>query len=301
MTVRKSVFGSKEERKFYQKLQKTWSAKCNVYHNIPFLNVIDGKSKFIDRDYTVFELSDKEYDYLKKTSIDYVICDKDDHPQLGIEFDGMYQGINLGSKYKQSEKKSNNKRRKDKLELKLKVAHGSNFPLFVLSSDYFKGLSESIYLTIVDGIIGEVLSSKNTTRRVEQGFVPEHCGFSKEEFEEMTDSAQREIIQGWFDNISIESDFEINPIFRKVSEYQKQLNFCGVSYTYLNDPELDSESLDWVDCRVDSHAYGSAHARVCLPKFDSPGMYFGVHILHELAQLIALSELRKRMTDIRKK
>jgi len=54
MRVRKIVFESKEDRKYYKKLIKTWSDHLNIYPNLPFLNVFTVKETLIDS--TSFEL-----------------------------------------------------------------------------------------------------------------------------------------------------------------------------------------------------------------------------------------------------
>lgn len=96
MGVRETVFGSKEEKRYYTKLQKTWGNKLNIYHNIPFLNVIRAKDELIGENYSKFKISEEEYDQLKKTSIDFVVCDKKDKPIACIDFDGLQQGFNVG-------------------------------------------------------------------------------------------------------------------------------------------------------------------------------------------------------------
>ncbi|WPJ96555.1 DUF2726 domain-containing protein [Coraliomargarita algicola] len=295
MSVKKSVFGSKEERKFFQKLEKTWGDSYHIYHNLPFLNLINGRGEFLGPDYTTFKLTDEQYEHLKKTSVDYVICNKADEPILAIEFDGLYQGVNLGANYQVGSGKKNNELRKSKLELKLRVAHGCGFPFIVLGSKYFKGLSGSIYLTIVDAIIGDVISQKKTQGRVAEGFNPVECGFSVDEFDTLSEHEKREIIQAWFDNISIESDFETNPIVRKVGQLMRETKSGGFSYYYGNDPSINKEIVDCVKCTVENHLYGSATAEVSLPRFSSPGLYFSTHLAHEIAQLIALSEIQERM------
>lgn len=66
MGVRETVFGSKEENKYYTKLQKTWGEKLNIYHNVPFLNVFTAKDELVDENHHKFKISEDEYDKLKK-------------------------------------------------------------------------------------------------------------------------------------------------------------------------------------------------------------------------------------------
>jgi hypothetical protein len=91
MKVKSSIFGSISERDNYSKLLKQWGDKYRVYHNIPFLMVFELEASEIQNKST--------YEYLKKTSIDYVICNDADKALVGIEFDGLQQGISIGGEY----------------------------------------------------------------------------------------------------------------------------------------------------------------------------------------------------------
>lgn len=295
MGVRETVFGSKEEKKYYTKLQRTWGNKLNIYHNLPFLNVFTAKDELIDENCNTFKMSEEEYDQLKKTSIDFVICDKRDKPIACIEFDGLQQGFNVGTNYITSGKQKERKSRKIFFELKLKVAHGSLFPYFILGSEQFKGLSDSVYLTIADAIIGEVLSTQTCQKNISSGFNPTDCGYSDEEFENFSEEDKREIIENWFVNIEIESDYQHNPIFQKVAELTRETKSNGYSILFLNEDDRDSEIWTWVECKVENVKYGNASAKVYLPNFKAPSCYFIVHIAIEIAQLLALEKIKKKM------
>ena len=88
MGVRKTVFGSRMERGCFQKLNETWGKHYRVYPNLPFLLVIAPKTDMVDNSFEPFKLSEEEYEKLKKTSIDFTVCDKKDKPLVCIEFDG---------------------------------------------------------------------------------------------------------------------------------------------------------------------------------------------------------------------
>ena len=295
MGVRETVFGSKEEKKYYTKLQRTWGNKLNIYHNIPFLNVFTAKDELIGENYNNFKLSEEEYDQLKKTSIDFVICDIKDKPIACIEFDGLQQGFNVGTTYIVSGKQKERKSRKIFFELKLRVAHGSLFPYFILGSEQFKGLSDSVYLTIADALIGEVLSTQACKKNTSSGFNPADCGYSDEEFENFSEEHKREIIENWFVNIELESDYQHNPIFQKVAELTRETKSSGYSILFLNEDDRDSEIWTWVECEVKNVKYGNASAKVYLPNFKAPSCYFIVHIAIEIAQLLALEKIKKKM------
>ncbi|NOZ86216.1 MAG: DUF2726 domain-containing protein [Deltaproteobacteria bacterium] len=294
MGVRKTVFGSNEEKKYYRKLQKTWGQKLNIYHNIPFLNVFTARDELIDENGRIFKITEEEYDKLKKTSIDFVICDKKDKPIACVEFDGLLQGFNVGTNYIISEEKVDRKGRRDFLELKLRVAHGSSFPYFILGSEQFKGLSGSVYLTIADALIGEVLSTQELIRAINLGFNPTDCGYSEEEFDQLDHFQKRTIIEDWFLNVEIEADYKNNPVFQEVAKLMTETKSSGFSIIFLNENERDSEIWTWVECKVRNHIYGDASAKVYLPNFNTPSCHFSAHIAIEVAKLLALSQIKER-------
>lgn len=294
MGVRKTVFGSKEEKKYFRKLQKTWGDKLNIYHNMPFLNVFTGRDELIDENGNIFKISENEYDKLKKTSIDFVVCDKKDKPLACIEFDGLLQGFNVGTNYIISEGKPEKKGRKEFLELKLRVAHGSLFPYFILGSEQFKGISGSVYLTIADALIGEVLSTQERINGINSGFSPSEYGFTEEEFDNFDEERKRGIIEDWCFNIEIEADYNNNPIFQKVADLMRETKSSGHRITFLNENERDSRLWTWVECEVTNLKHGNASAKVYLPNFNTPSCYFITHIAIEIAQLLALSQIKER-------
>ena len=294
MGVRQTVFGSKEEKKYFRKLQKTWGEKLNIYHNVPFLNVFTARDELIGENGSIFKISEEEYDKLKKTSIDFVVCDKKDKPVACIEFDGLLQGFNVGTNYIISEDKKEKKSRKDFLELKLRVAHGSLFPFFILGSEQFKGMSGSIYLTIADAIIGEVLSAQERIKGISSGFNPADYGYTDEEFENFDEEHKRGIIEDWCINIEVEADYNNNPIFQKVAELTTETKSSGHRIMFLNESERDSKIWTWVECEVTNLKYGNASAKVYLPNFNTPSCYFTTHIAIEIAKLLALSQIKER-------
>ena len=152
MGTKKSVFASKAERANYEKLSRRWGEAYRIYHNLPFLHVFetDNVIDFSNWDLKPIHLTDSQLERLKKTSIDYTLCDENDCPILCVEFDGMQQGFNAGNRY-YSDVPANPWRRMI-MDLKLRVAHGSFFPFVVVGSVHFGEISSRIKVTIVDGI-----------------------------------------------------------------------------------------------------------------------------------------------------
>ena len=112
MGTNKQVFGSGAERSNYYKLSRQWGSAYRIYHNLPFLNVFNTKgllnakklgswSALLDpNEPEHLTIGDIDSQRLKKTSIDYTLCDTNDRPLLCIEFDGMKDGYNVGTEYR---------------------------------------------------------------------------------------------------------------------------------------------------------------------------------------------------------
>ncbi|MDP3981765.1 MAG: hypothetical protein Q8Q33_10165 [Chlamydiota bacterium] len=301
MGVRKTVFGSSLEKRCFRKLSETWGKDYHVYHNLPFLNVFTGRTELFDDECQPFTLSDEEYDLLKKTSIDFTVCDKKDTPLVCVEFDGLQDGFNVGTNYHLRNGSPGRKARRAVIELKLRAAHGSLFPYLVLGSEEFRGLSEAVRLTIADGLIGEVISLRATRERIDAGFDPTQCGYSTEEFDALSSAQQSEIIGDWVTMIELESDFKHNPIVREVARLSSELHATGYGMTFLNNGQHDRDKWVWMQSDVTSSRYGTATANVCLPDFKTPFCYFTVHVAQEIGHLLALEQLRKRWKEHKKK
>lgn len=146
MGVRKTVFGSRAERANYQKLQSRWGGEYGLWHNLPFLNIFT-REALLDPDsldLRPLAISDLDWQRLKKTSVDYVLCDRDnDKPLVAIDFDGIQDGYNTGRVYRPSSENPS-PWRDQIMTLKLKVAHGSLFPYFVVGFRHFDDISPQV-------------------------------------------------------------------------------------------------------------------------------------------------------------
>ncbi len=274
---------------------------------MPFLNIFETKTLI---DFSAFPLKsisidDVELSRLKKTSVDYTLCDDSDKPLVCIDFDGYQEGYNVGTKY--HFRTATNGWKEIIYDLKLKVAHGSLFPYFVLSSKEFADLSSDICLTIVDGIIGEVFAKKATSAKLSETFNPEEIGFTQEQFDEIDPSTQHELIQDWVFGVEIEMDFEHNPIHRKTAELSMELGSPSHNFEFIYPPEvdkarnykerarlLDSALYQGAKVTIDSPSFGKIVAGVKIPNFKTP--YFsGLGLAEEIAHFLALQKLRRRM------
>mgnify|MGYP001575145147 FL=1 len=306
MGVRDRVFGSKSEAVNYYKLRRTWGEKYHIYHNLPYMNVLNFENLVDLSDWThpkPIILNDLDKSRLKKTSIDFTLCDKNESPILCIEFDGLQDGFSAGLKY--IPRTSSDPWRQTITELKLRVAHGSLFPFFVVGTTYFKDISDDIRLTIIDGIIGEVLSSIQTRNKFQEGFDPCEIGFSKEDFDRLSPPEQHELIQDWVLGVEVQAEFDNNPICVKRGELETELKTRGYSYTHKFDPDIDHiedvkeraigiEKAKRIGARVVFHTddLGDIEGEVWLPRFKV-AFYSDFGLCEDIAALFALNKIRK--------
>jgi hypothetical protein len=306
MTAKKNVFSSKSERANLLKLSREWSDKYDIYHNLPFLNVFDpvGLVDLSDwRNPQPIRLTELELSRLKKTSIDYTLCDGSDKPIICIEFDGLQQGYNVGTTYQTNIQST--AWRKEITELKLKVAHGSEFPFFVVGSDYFEDISPQTKLTIVDGIIGEVIGNQVARGRMNQGFDPTEVGWTKEDFVELPENEKHDIVQDWIIGVEIDAEMEHNPVSRRLEELDGKVSSISYSIEYLVSPSIDhisdpSELIRHYDqakfhgtrVTLTTEDFGPVKATAWLPNFKAP-WHSGVRLSEEIAKLLALEKLGK--------
>ena len=325
MSVKSNVFASKAERVNFGKLSDVWGDKYRLYHNLPFLNVfdthnlIDIRAAFdvllaqangntpVERSVNI-EISPTDLQRLKKTSIDYTLCDESGKPLVCIDFDGLQDGVNIGTEYVPRE--GYDKWRQVIMELKLMVAHGSLFPYFVVASSQFNNLSPDIRLTFVDGIIGDVLAGKATRLRLDAGFDLNSAGLSQSEFDALSPEEQHYLIEDWIWGIEIESDFDNNPISRKRMELQEKTHVTGWGHKLLYTEDVE-ESLArtvtqkerneiinnarWIGHRttVDTSDFGEVSGEAWLPNFQVLG-HSSYGLLENISFIIAADRVLRR-------
>lgn len=229
--VRESIFGSRWERRLFTALDSAWPKKLDIYPNLPFLSVFD---------WSGIRVSEKERSFLKATSIDYTVClHGSDKPVLSVEFDGMGHGYSRGSQYIQFVQ-TNDPFRAEKLALKLKIAEGLFYPLFVVSYDEAGELVENDRLSIAHGIVGDCMK-----QRFMQSAIDERA--REIDFSAYPSDEQDLIAQNILVDVETELEFEWNPLFRAAACAMSDALDAGMksfSTMGLTDPPLpllDSE------------------------------------------------------------
>jgi hypothetical protein len=328
MGVRKQVFASRAERENFYKLRRRWGEKYLIYHNLPFLTVFTedslvdldrfratGPNKLSSERFRRL-LSGIEVSRLKKTSIDYTLCDLNDQPLVCVEFDGLQNGVNIGTRYYPSSDENNSEWRQTIMDLKLTVAHGSLFPFFVVGSDHFQDLPLKTKTTIVDGVIGDVLANRAKDKIFSGGFKPEDQGFSEDAFNELDRDSQNELIQDWMLDIEVLTELEHNPVSRAAAQLMSDAGLPSYSVchkffprlpdplklpTFFESPDLQKVK-EWVDAwkavlyhgatvALHTQKYGDVQATVMLPNFQVPGFGSGLGLAEEIAKIMCLDRL----------
>lgn len=278
MGIKRQVFGSLAERDFYHQISKQWSKNNRVYHNLPFLNIFSIDNQLVKK----IGITDYQIDYLKKTSIDFTICNHQDEPLICIEFDGMQQGFNIGNKYHCNNNKNN--LRKKSFELKLKIAHSLSFPFVIVNSTDFQYLSNDIKLCIVDGIIGQVISHQVFESEIKQVFEPQKYGITTDEFAQLVPKEQQYFIEKDCLYIEVDAYLKNNPVFQKASELHKSLGYP--SYSLKPVKEINFEIYHGRKCTVNLIEYGTVESEVILPKLNVPKVSIGT-LVDETSRLLA--------------
>ncbi|MBI3933243.1 MAG: DUF2726 domain-containing protein [Acidobacteria bacterium] len=149
----RSIFGSGAEKETFLALRSSWKDEVDVFPQMSVKAVIG-----FDRLQAIEDENEKNY--LLQTEFDYVICWKNKgFPLLVVEFDGIGGGFSRGIRYETRVLPINDRNRHKKLEAKLRNCGQAGIPVVVVSFDEARRIDATSHLTILDGIIGEILAS----------------------------------------------------------------------------------------------------------------------------------------------
>lgn len=303
--------------------------KYNIWHNLPYLNVFNVNNIIDIDDYLsrvslavigynesiktssvkLLAISDKDKNILKKTSIDYTVCNQNDEPILCIEFDGLGEGFNTSSQYHSQKQYGVPEYRKPWMELKLKVAHGSYIPYLVVGSKQFNDLYQEVKLTTVDALIGKILAHQEFDRRKRNLELnpAQELGMLEEDYYNLSDLEQHELIQNWVFSTEIETELDRNPLQQKIALLNAELLAWKYHSKWDYLPPIDEnisqqariekirESL-WII--VTTHIKSSdpslkeEQTTICLPNFQVPHLGMSEIIAEEIAELVALLKMK---------
>lgn len=216
--MRKSIFDSNSERKYYKWLNTRWKKYVELYPQIPVRNVLRFK------ELQGLPLSKKALEYLQTTSFDYVVCEKGSAvPIMVIEFDGIGTGFSREGTYFLNNLPDNDPYRKLKMETKLKACFLCNMPMVVTSFEDFNYLNESYdLLTVIDILIGQAIEIRHYLKNKSKylNWITQALESGGKEAVEMT---------------SIEIDTildQVNPIKNKIREITKEFPFWPMQVVF---------------------------------------------------------------------
>ncbi|QTA37579.1 DUF2726 domain-containing protein [Thermosipho ferrireducens] len=246
MGLKKSIFDSYSEKKLFEHIDSIWKDKLIIYPQLPFTKIFDIKKLNVDQ---------KERNFLLKTNIDYTICDKNYKPLMCIEFDGIGRGYSKEGKYIQLKKDLKRKKRKWKLELKLKIAREHCFPLYIISYEEVEYISEEIHLAVIDGIIGQTIANMQIPIKI-----GEYLKDNQDILSSMGEYERNEFIQDLVISAEVEQELTWDPIAKKAAEIGNILFTNGITnnygYRFLSKPELPNKRInsynriEWIGCEA---------------------------------------------------
>lgn len=288
MPVRKNAFANQYERESFYKLFSAFGNDWRIYHNLPFLNVLEPNQN----ERQLLGLTNEEWDYLLKTSVDFVVYDGSDQPVACIEFDALRQGFCLDGKY---ESLISDERREWKMNLKIKIAEFFDFPFFIAGSDLFKNLSDQLKITFVDGVIGNILASSEFKKIIQSEAFKQAPAFNDESG------------LSKFEALEYDLKRRHNPIYRKWSEIiDRYYNESGATshYTHYHFPsssDFSEVTHVGVKCSVRIPSYGNSEAMVWMPRYSVRGdsLSSGHSDLPErMSFILAVENLLKRASSL---
>ena len=214
-----SIFDSASEKKVYKRLMNVWEGRVNIYPQLPVRKVI-GYDQIRN-----LSFCEKAKKYLLETEFDFVVCSTHkDEPLLAVEFDGLGKGFSKNGSYHPKQVPVQAGNRNLKLNTKLKACDLAGVPLVIVSYEETNTvLNSNQRLTVLDAIIGEVLTGNLVCSRIQ-----DLCKSGDLDKVSSVEAAEWLITE-----IEIESKYEANPIRLKTLQMKNQIGHNGYSVEWL--------------------------------------------------------------------
>jgi hypothetical protein len=139
----KSIFGSNVERHAFNLIKAELPAGWAIHSNLPLSQVVEIEKT---------EVTVGDWDFYLKTSVDFVLTDPQGEPRLALEFDGLAGGFSSGSAYHPARA---NAIRERAINFKLALCSKAGLPLYVISFDEIRSLSDDESLCIVHSVVAQ--------------------------------------------------------------------------------------------------------------------------------------------------
>ena len=233
MGARGSVFGSKAERRLFLSLQSRWGDRFPIYPSLPFCQVLDVAD---------YNLTPDELAFLFQSSIDYTLCDPHGAPLLSIEFDGVANGFSSRGRYVPGEG-SRHLSRARTFDLKLRIAQQAKYPFVVVSYEEGATLRNTTSLTIVDGVVGQVLARRDFNPQIEDRFYA-----VRESVADLSSEAEHDYVQNLVLDVEAECEMAWDPLEQVATDAFGELWRHGIggrySIEFLDEPGVPTEPID---------------------------------------------------------
>lgn len=123
------------------------------------------------------------------------------------------------------------------MNLKIKVSQASGIcslksvPYLIVGASEFQDVSPTIKLTIVDGVIGALLTSRTCQEHFSKGFQAEFVGMTQEQFNELSENEKSEAIGDWVMANEIAFEAEHCPVFKANGRLLSMMRERGIYET----------------------------------------------------------------------
>lgn len=228
--ARESIFDSRAEKDLFRELESRWTPKLRLFAQTPLRSLLEISSADTAR------WKSRHERYFRSASVDFTFTDIDGKPLLSIEFDGIGGGFGHGRRYVPA-RQTPDPNREWKMNFKLRAAARAGYPLFVVSFEEIEPLAEEDSITIVDGIVGQLLSREKSRMLLEEMLIEDD-----DQLRRLSSSEAHDYIQDLVLQAEVLADLEHDPlakaIAREGSELFKRygLGTGEAQYSWLCDP-----------------------------------------------------------------
>lgn len=216
-----TIFDSAAERALFQELQSRWAPKLQLFAQVPLAKLI----RLQPRDERL--LRPRHRRYFLSAHVDFTFCWPGGRPLLSVELDGVGGGFSREWQYI-PKRVTPDPNRDWKLNFKLRAAARVDYPLIVIPTEETARLDEAESLTILDGIVGQLLS-----REAERELVEEMVDDAADKLAGMDPAQAYDYAQDLVLQAGVIADLEHDPLALAIAEEQTRCERAlGHGYGY---------------------------------------------------------------------
>lgn len=208
---RKSIFDSRAEKDLFRELESRWTPELRLFAQTPLRSLLEIGPSALAR------MKTSHRRYFRSASVDFTFTDNEGKPMLSIEFDGIGGGFGHGRRYVPA-RPTPDPNRKWKMDFKLRATARAGYPLFVVSFEETEALAEEDSVTIVDGIVGQLLS-----RQKGRVLLEEMLAEDDDQLCRLSSSEAHEHVQDLLLQAEVLSDLEHDPLAKAIAREGDEL------------------------------------------------------------------------------